>query len=110
MAQYHLNLADENLIDAIVDQKELEHRVPYFTDYINAVQDTKSMMNEASTIGRYTHRTGFTGDRTMQRFASFPLCVVVAIKEIDPEFFKDPVKVGKFLKRHPEYATTTIIK
>jgi hypothetical protein len=68
------------------------------------------LMAEASTLGKYTKQTGFTRCRTMQRIASIPWSVAVAIKEIDPEFFKSPEKVGRFLKRHPGYATVRTIK
>jgi hypothetical protein len=46
----------------------------------------------------------------MQRIASIPWPVACAIKEIDPLFFKDPVKVGRFLKKHPEYSVVQTIR
>jgi hypothetical protein len=110
MAVYHLNMADENLVDAIVDQVELEKRVPGYTDFLDGVQDMAGLMEEASTLGKYTKQTGFTRCRTMQRIASIPWSVACAVREIDPEFFKSPEKVGRFLKRHPEYATVRTIK
>ena len=110
MAVYNLNMADENLIEQITDHEELENRIPNFSTFLDGVQDLKTLNAESSTIGAFTHRSGFSKCKTWQRIASVPWSVACAIKEIDPLFFKDPVKVGRFLKKHPEYATTSIIK
>ena len=110
MATYNLNMADENLIEEITDHDELTRRIPNYSTFLEGVQDLESLHAEASTIGAFTKRSGFSKCKTWQRIASIPWSVACAIKEIDPNYFRDPVKVGKFLKKHPEYATTNIIK
>jgi len=110
MATYNLNMADENLIEEITEQDELAKRIPWFNTHLEGVQDLRILQAEASTLGKFTRQSGFTPCRTMQRIASIPWPVAVAIKEIDPTFFRDPAKVGRFLKKHPEYSTVSLIK
>jgi hypothetical protein len=110
MAVYNLNMADENLIEEITDQVELNRRIPGFNTFLEGAQDLRTLNAEASQLGKYTKQSGFSKCRTFQRIASIPWSVAVAIKEIDPLFFRDPVKVGRFLKRHPEYAVVQTIR
>jgi hypothetical protein len=110
MAVYNLNMADENLIEEITDQVELNRRIPGFNTFLEGAQDLRTLNAEASQLGKYTKQSGFSKCRTFQRIASIPWSVAVAIKEIDPLFFRDPIKVGRFLKRHPEYAVVQTIR
>jgi hypothetical protein len=110
MAIYNLNMAEENLIEEITNRQELERRIPWLNQQLDAVQELKALQAEASTLGRFTKQSGFTKCRTMQRIASIPWPVAIAIKEIDPLFFRNPEKVGKFLKKHPEYCVVQTIK
>lgn len=110
MTVYNLNMADENLIEEITNHDELAQRIPGFNTFLEGVQDLKTLNAEMSTLGKYTKQSGFSKCRTFQRFASIPWPVAVAIKEIDPLFFKDPVKVGRLLKKHPEYMVVQAIK
>jgi hypothetical protein len=110
MATYNLNMADEKLIEQITNPEQLEPRIENYSGFLDHVKALETMHAESSTIGSFTHRSGFSKCKTFQRIASIPWSVACAIKEIDPGFFRDPVKVGKFLKKHPEYATTRIIK
>jgi hypothetical protein len=110
VATYNLNMADEKLIEQITDNDELERRIPNYSGFLANNEDIRNMHAESSTIGSFTHRSGFSKCKTFQRFASIPWPVACAIKEIDPLFFKDPEKVGRLLRKHPEYAVTQIIK
>lgn len=109
MAVHNLNLADENLIDAVIDDAVKQERIPWHATHLDGVQDLATLQAEISTLGKFTKASGFTPCRTMQRIASIPWPVACAVKEIDPNFFKDPVKVGRFLRKHPEYAVTRIV-
>lgn len=110
MAIHNLNLADETLIDAVIDDAVKQELIPWHSTHVDGVQDMATLQAEISTLGKYTKASGFTPCRSMQRIASIPWPVAVAVKEIDPLFFKDPVKVGRFLKKHPEYCTTRTVR
>jgi len=110
MTVYNLNMADENLIEEITNHDELAKRIPGFSTFLEGAQDLKTLNAEASQLGKYTKQSGFSKCRTFQRIASIPWAVACAIKEIDPTYFRDPVKVGKFLRKHPEYAVVQTIK
>ena len=110
MAIHNLNMADENLIEEVIEGTGRENRIPWLNTHLEGVQEFKTLQAEISTLGKFTKQSGFSKCRTMQRIASIPWPVACAIKEIDPLFFKDPVKVGRFLKKHPEYSVVQTIR
>ena len=110
MPVHNLNMADENLIEEITDMDTLLARVPRFEQFFDAVKDLESFQAANSKAGELSGRTGFTIDKSLQWIARVPISVACAVKEIDPMFWRDPVKVGKFLKKHPEYCVTRVIR
>jgi len=107
MATFNLNMADENLLDKVLDQDVLEERVPRLKTFFEGIQEMRSLQAEVSTLGEFTKRTGFTPGKNFQRIATIPYSVKAAIEAVDPIFFRDKEKVLRFLKRHPEYDTRT---
>jgi len=110
MAIHNLNMADENLIEEVIADTESQNRIPWLNTHLEGVQELKTLQAEITTLGKYTNQSGFSKCRTMQRFASIPWPVAIAVKQIDPLFFKDPVKVGRFLKKHPEYCVVQTVR
>jgi len=110
MAIYNLNMADENLIEEITDVDELTKRVPRLNDFFDGVEDVASWQMANGQLGKYTGKTGFSTNGNLQRIATIPFSVAQAVREIDPEFWRSPEKVGRFLKRHPEYCTVRTVR
>ena len=110
MAIYNLNMADENLIEEITDVDTLTKRVPRLTDFFDGIQDVASWQVANGKLGQFTGKTGFSTNGNLQRIATIPFSVAQAVREIDPTYWRDPVKVGKFLKKHPEYCTVRTVR
>jgi len=109
MGVYRLNMADENLINSVVEKDELVKHLPRMADFYSGIQEMKTLQAEISTLGQFTKKTGFVPGRNMQRVASIPHSIACAILEVDPDFWQDRKKVYRFLQQHPEYDTRTKI-
>ena len=110
MAVYNLNMADENLIEEITDLDTLTKRVPRLNQFFEGIEDVASWQAANGKLGKFTGKTGFSTNGNLQRIATIPFSVAAAVREIDPLFWRDPVKVGRFLKKHPEYCVVRTIR
>jgi len=111
MSTYRINMADERLIGQIVDPETLVQRVPRMEEFFKGVEDMRAALaQEADGKGRYTKTSGWwKGSRTMQYVGTTPISVRAAIREIDPGFWEDPVKVVRFYDLHPEYKVKSVV-
>jgi neutral trehalase len=105
MATYHLNLADEHLLDQVLEPETLAKHVPRMETFFEGIQEMRSLQAEISSLGDFTRRTGFTPGKNFQRIATIPYSVKAAIEAVDEGFFQNKDKVLRFLQRHPEYDT-----
>jgi len=107
------DFADRNLVNKVVEPDQLNKLVPNHERFLEGVQEMRTMQREIAILegvrAKVTRQSGFTADARMQRIATIPLAVKVAIEMVDPAFFKDRAKVYRFLMDHPEYDTRSKI-
>lgn len=112
MAKHQINFADENLISKVVEPEGLVERVPRLKGFFEGVKDMREVLaSEPGGRSPFTGSTGWwKGSRMMQYLGTTPTAVRAAIREIDPGFWEDPVKVVRFYEMHPEYKVKSIVK
>jgi hypothetical protein len=107
MAKHVLDLADRKLVDSITSAEELGKRLPQrMTSFFEGIEEKRELVSTVGHVGRFTKKSGFTDDGSMQHFATVPLSVFSAMLEIDPEFGTNQEKFLAWLRRNPQYGTT----
>ena len=74
-----------------------------FADQLDAIQDLRSMQEEARKISSAREATGMTKEGNMMRVACFPHELYAAIVLVNPYFLKDKREFYAWLDKHPYY-------
>lgn len=109
MSKFVMNMADKNLITEVLETDHLRARVPRMNEFLEGIRDMRVIQN-SSTVGSHTHKTGFTPCKTMQYMGTVTPAILAAVYEVDPEFWNSSEKIAWFFRNFPEYDTRTEIK
>ena len=71
--------------------------------FVQAVADIRQMEEYAAKVSSARRIAGLSGSKNFFYTATIPVSVVAALLAVDPNFFKDPKKYHRWLKRHPEW-------
>ena len=84
-----LNFADKNLLNQVVTPEVLVPLSPKMSEYMEGLEQYRSIHDEMTTLGSIVRRNGFTPGRDFQLVARIPSPVRAAVLQVMPDAFTD---------------------